>query len=67
MRGRGWQVPSYTLPRELHDVTVQRVVVRHGLSKDLACALEPGGPVPNGWPSQRKHATQRPAASAKPL
>jgi glutamate decarboxylase len=39
MRNRGWQVPSYTLPRNLQDTAVQRIVVRHGFSKDLARAL----------------------------
>lgn len=39
MRNRGWQVPSYTLPRGLQDTAVQRIVVRHGFSRDLARAL----------------------------
>ncbi|MGY8997358.1 MAG: glutamate decarboxylase, partial [Alphaproteobacteria bacterium] len=39
MRNRGWQVPSYTLPRALQETAVQRIVVRHGFSRDLARAL----------------------------
>jgi glutamate decarboxylase len=32
-------VPAYPLPDDLGDVTVQRIVARNGLSKDLAGAL----------------------------
>ncbi len=34
LRARGWQVPSYPLPPDRQDVTVQRVLVRHGVGKD---------------------------------
>ena len=36
LRTRGWLVPAYPMPADLTDVTVQRVVVRNGLSRDLA-------------------------------
>ncbi|GAA1897751.1 glutamate decarboxylase [Streptantibioticus ferralitis] len=36
LRLRGWQVPTYPLPADRSDVAVQRVVVRHGVSRDLA-------------------------------
>jgi len=36
LRMHGWLVPSYPLPAGLTDVTVQRVVVRNGFSRDLA-------------------------------
>ncbi len=36
LRMRGWQVPAYPLPADRQDVVVQRVVVRHGVSRDLA-------------------------------
>jgi glutamate decarboxylase len=36
LRAKGWQLPAYPLPAGLQDVTVQRVVVRNGLSRDLA-------------------------------
>ncbi len=39
LRQQGWLVPAYPLPDDLGDVTVQRIVVRNGLSKDLAGAL----------------------------
>ncbi|MCL2454448.1 MAG: glutamate decarboxylase [Micrococcales bacterium] len=63
LRTRGWLVPAYPMPEGLADLTVQRVVVRNGLSLDLAEAfltdlrsqvehLEstggPGGPRPSG-------------------
>ncbi|HEX9064204.1 MAG TPA: glutamate decarboxylase [Streptosporangiaceae bacterium] len=39
LRQRGWLVPAYPMPDNLSDLTVQRVVVRNGLSLDLADAL----------------------------
>ncbi len=39
LRYRGWQVPAYSLPENLQGLVVQRIVVRHGFSKDLAEAL----------------------------
>ena len=36
MRERGWQVPAYSLPDNLTDVSGLRVVVRNGLSRDTA-------------------------------
>ena len=39
LRMRGWQVPAYALPDNLSDVTVARIVVREGFSRDLASAL----------------------------
>jgi glutamate decarboxylase len=36
LRMRGWLVPAYPLPDGLQDLTVQRIVVRNGLSRDLA-------------------------------
>jgi glutamate decarboxylase len=39
LRARGWLVPTYPLPDDLADVWVQRIVVRNGLSMDLAASL----------------------------
>jgi glutamate decarboxylase len=39
LRTFGWQVPAYTMPDNATDVTVLRIVVREGLSSDLARAL----------------------------
>jgi glutamate decarboxylase len=36
MRERGWQVPAYSLPENLTDVSGLRIVVRNGLSRDMA-------------------------------
>jgi len=34
LRMRGWQVPTYPLPADRQDVTVQRVLIRHGIGAD---------------------------------
>ncbi|MFS0715004.1 glutamate decarboxylase [Microbacterium sp. 2P01SA-2] len=39
LRMRGWLVPAYPMPDDLTDITVQRIVVRNGLSMDLAQSL----------------------------
>ncbi len=39
LRTYGWQVPAYTMPDNATHVSVLRVVVREGLSADLARAL----------------------------
>jgi len=39
LRMKGWQVPAYPMPDGLTDLTVQRIVVRNGLSMDLAGRL----------------------------
>jgi glutamate decarboxylase len=39
LRQSGWLVPAYPMPADLTGLTVQRIVVRNGLSMDLADAL----------------------------
>ncbi|NNC11482.1 glutamate decarboxylase [Planctomonas sp. JC2975] len=39
LRARGWLVPAYTLPADQDARAVQRVVVRHGMSVDMADLL----------------------------
>ncbi|WP_243063886.1 glutamate decarboxylase [Humibacter sp. RRB41] len=39
LRMRGWLVPAYTLPPDRQSIPVQRVVVRHGMSVDMADLL----------------------------
>jgi glutamate decarboxylase len=39
LRKRGWQVPAYTLCANLESISVLRVVVRNGFSRDLADLL----------------------------
>ena len=42
LREQGWQVPAYPLPDNLSGTTVQRIVVRNGVSMDLADYLLAG-------------------------
>jgi glutamate decarboxylase len=39
LRTRGWLVPAYTMPAHREDMAVQRILVRHGFSRDLAGLL----------------------------
>ena len=39
LRTRGWQVPSYPLPANRQDTTVQRVLIRHGVGRDEIALL----------------------------
>ncbi|TYK67012.1 glutamate decarboxylase [Colwellia echini] len=39
LRTRGWQVPAYSLPSNCEDLSIQRILVRHGVSRDLAGLL----------------------------
>ena len=39
LRMSGWLVPAYPMPDDLSNLTVQRIVVRNGFSRDLADAF----------------------------
>ncbi|GAA4491194.1 hypothetical protein GCM10023171_34700 [Microbacterium panaciterrae] len=39
LRMRGWLVPAYPLPADLEQITVQRIVIRNGVTQDLAESL----------------------------
>lgn len=39
LRSRGWQVPAYSMPAHREDLVIQRILVRHGVSLDLASLL----------------------------
>jgi glutamate decarboxylase len=39
LRAHGWLVPAYTLPANLQTVAIQRILVRHGFSRDMADLL----------------------------
>lgn len=39
LRSRGWQVPAYSMPANRQDLAIQRILVRHGVSHDLASLL----------------------------
>jgi glutamate decarboxylase len=36
LRAHGWLVPAYTLPENLQELAIQRILVRHGFSRDMA-------------------------------
>ena len=35
----GWMVPAYTMPKNIEDLVVMRIVVRQGMSRDMADML----------------------------
>ncbi len=39
LRTRGWQVPAYSLPADQEETVIQRILVRYGVSRDLASLL----------------------------
>jgi glutamate decarboxylase len=39
LRARGWQVPAYALPVDCEHEVIQRILVRHGVSRDLGSLL----------------------------
>jgi len=39
VRQRGWLVPAYSFPKDLEDISVIRLVIRNGFSRDLARIL----------------------------
>ena len=61
LRWYGWQVPAYTMPADIENVEVMRIVVRNGLGMDLAhkliadlkasiADLDAAGPLPANAP-----------------
>jgi len=49
LRMKGWLVPAYPMPDNMSDLTVQRIVVRNGLSRDLADELLDDIRVETAW------------------
>ena len=39
LRTMGWLVPAYTLPKNREDLAIQRILIRHGFSRDLGNLL----------------------------
>lgn len=39
LRARGWQVPAYSLPANCEKLPIQRILVRHGVTRDLSSLL----------------------------
>lgn len=36
---KGWMVPAYTMPKNIEDMVVMRIVIRQGMSRDMADML----------------------------
>jgi glutamate decarboxylase len=39
LKQSGWMVPAYTMPKNIEDSVVMRIVVRQGFSRDMADML----------------------------
>jgi glutamate decarboxylase len=39
LRARGWLVPAYSMPPNRGDMVIQRILVRHGFTREMAHAL----------------------------
>ena len=39
IRSRGWQIAAYSMPANRQDLVIMRILVRHGVSRDLADLL----------------------------
>jgi glutamate decarboxylase len=39
IRARGWQIAAYSMPANRQDLVIMRIMVRHGVSRDLANLL----------------------------
>ena len=39
LRINGWLIPAYSMPKNIEDMVIARIVVKHGFSKDLAAEL----------------------------
>ena len=39
IRMRGWQIAAYSMPPNREDLVIMRILVRHGVSRDLADLL----------------------------
>ena len=63
LRSRGWLVPAYSLPSERSDLVVQRIVVRHGMSHNLAAMLVED--IKQALEYFKKHPIQTPLSEAE--
>ena len=61
LRARGWQVPAYSLPAHREQQVVQRILVRHGVSRDLATLLL--GDIRNALLHFQRHPVHTPMSS----
>ncbi|MDR2108781.1 MAG: glutamate decarboxylase [Coriobacteriales bacterium] len=60
LRMQGWQIPAYPLPADLQEITVQRIVVRAGLSRDLADRLLDDIKKQVAWLERNGHEVEQP-------
>jgi len=61
LRSRGWQVPAYALPDNCQELSIQRILVRHGVSRDLGSLLVKD--MEQAMAHLRKHPAQSPLDS----
>jgi glutamate decarboxylase len=62
LRMNGWQVPAYTMPDNATDIAVLRIVVREGLTRDLADDLVKD--IADAVAFLREHPTEEPTQPA---
>ncbi len=62
LRMNGWQVPAYTMPDNATDIAVLRIVVREGLTRDLADDLVKD--IADAVDFLREHPTEEPTQPA---
>jgi glutamate decarboxylase len=36
LRERGWLVPAYSMPPNREDLVIQRILIRHGFTREMA-------------------------------
>jgi glutamate decarboxylase len=63
LRNRGWQVPAYPLPANCQGVVIQRVLVRHGVTRDLCSLL--AGDIKQALGHFRQHPVHTPLTEAE--
>ena len=66
LRHRGWLVPAYTLPENVQDIAVLRVVVKEGFSRDMAdLLLDDLKRILNHFKEQKGHIPTKPGKKGK--
>jgi len=63
LRSRGWQVPAYSMPANRQDLVIQRILVRHGVSRDLGSLLVDD--IKRALDYFEKHPVSRPLTAAE--
>jgi glutamate decarboxylase len=63
LQTRGWQVPAYSLPAHCQDLSIQRILVRHGVSRDLGSLLVDD--LKRAMEYFKRHPIQSPMSSAE--